>query len=187
VDARQRRRGVPGGRDARPPPPARRRQFDLALRSAVVFSPGRERSKTTVVTALHAFRVAALGLARRAVARGAPDDLATLWLVTAEEFDDYLGDPRAFADVQEERAARRDELADLLPPFVFVDTQPPPPTWTSRSGAGVGAQMSHAVMVGRELGIPCVVSVTGATTAIPDGALLEVDGSSGTVTVLAAS
>ena len=174
-----------------------------------------------------------------------------MWLLTADELDDYLADPPAFADVQEERAARRDELAGLMPPFVFVDTQPPPSTWTSRSGAGaaraatgavlhgipgcpgvargrarvvldpadpgdlgagdvlvapitdpawtplfvpaeavvvdVGAQMSHAVIVSRELGIPCVVSVTGATTAIPDGAMLEVDGSNGTVTVLAAS
>lgn len=48
----------------------------------------------------------------------------------------------------------------------------------------VGAQMSHAVIVSRELGIPCVVSVTDATRKIPDGALLEVDGTSGVVTLL---
>jgi pyruvate,water dikinase len=48
----------------------------------------------------------------------------------------------------------------------------------------VGAQMSHAVIVSRELGIPCVVSVTDGTRKIPDGALLEVDGTSGVVTVL---
>ncbi|MBT5904203.1 MAG: phosphoenolpyruvate-utilizing protein [Acidimicrobiaceae bacterium] len=48
----------------------------------------------------------------------------------------------------------------------------------------VGALMSHAVIVSRELGIPCVVSVEGATRRIPDGALVEVDGTAGTVTVL---
>jgi rifampicin phosphotransferase len=48
----------------------------------------------------------------------------------------------------------------------------------------VGAQVSHAVIVSRELGIPCVVSVLDATHRIPDGALVEVDGTSGTVTVL---
>jgi pyruvate,water dikinase len=48
----------------------------------------------------------------------------------------------------------------------------------------VGAQLSHAVIVSRELGIPCVVSVTGATTSIPDGAMVEVDGDRGVVTVL---
>ena len=48
----------------------------------------------------------------------------------------------------------------------------------------VGAQITHAVIVSRELGIPCVVSVTDATYKIPDGALVEVDGAAGTVTVI---
>ena len=48
----------------------------------------------------------------------------------------------------------------------------------------VGAQVSHAVIVSRELGIPCVVSVNGATATIPDGAVVTVDGSSGTITVI---
>jgi pyruvate,water dikinase len=48
----------------------------------------------------------------------------------------------------------------------------------------VGGQMSHAVIVSRELGRPCVVAATGATTRIPDGALVRVDGSAGTVTVI---
>jgi phosphohistidine swiveling domain-containing protein len=48
----------------------------------------------------------------------------------------------------------------------------------------VGAQVTHAVIVSRELGLPCVVSVGSATSRIPDGALVEVDGTAGTVTVL---
>ena len=51
----------------------------------------------------------------------------------------------------------------------------------------VGALMSHAVIVSRELGIPCAVSVEGATDRIPDGAMVEVDGAAGTVTILAMS
>ncbi len=51
----------------------------------------------------------------------------------------------------------------------------------------VGALMSHAVIVSRELGIPCAVSVERATELIPDGALIEVDGATGTVTILAMS
>lgn len=47
----------------------------------------------------------------------------------------------------------------------------------------VGAQLSHAVIVSRELGIPCVVSVTGGTRQIPDGAQVTVDGTAGTVTI----
>ena len=49
----------------------------------------------------------------------------------------------------------------------------------------VGAPLSHAIIVSRELGIPCVISATDATRRIPDGALLEVNGSTGVVTVLA--
>ena len=48
----------------------------------------------------------------------------------------------------------------------------------------VGAPLSHAVIVSRELGIPCVISATGGTQRIPDGARVRVDGNSGLVTVL---
>ncbi|HST83166.1 MAG TPA: PEP-utilizing enzyme [Kineosporiaceae bacterium] len=47
-----------------------------------------------------------------------------------------------------------------------------------------GALNSHAMIVSRELGIPCVAGVADASRRIPDGALLEVDGSTGIVTVL---
>jgi rifampicin phosphotransferase len=64
------------------------------------------------------------------------------------------------------------------------------PSWTPLfvPAAGivvdVGAPLSHAIIVSRELGLPCVVSVTDATRRIPDGALVEVNGDTGTVTVL---
>lgn len=48
----------------------------------------------------------------------------------------------------------------------------------------VGGQMSHAVIVAREFGMPCVVAATDATTRIPDGARVRVDGDAGTVTVI---
>jgi phosphohistidine swiveling domain-containing protein len=47
----------------------------------------------------------------------------------------------------------------------------------------VGAMGSHAMIVSRELGIPCVASVTDATELIPDGAMVTVDGNAGTVTI----
>ena len=64
------------------------------------------------------------------------------------------------------------------------------PSWTplfvSAGGVvvNVGAALSHAIIVSRELGIPCCVSVTNATSTIPDGALIEVDGNTGAVTIL---
>ncbi len=47
----------------------------------------------------------------------------------------------------------------------------------------VGAMGSHAMIVSRELGIPCVASVADATRVIPDGATVTVDGNAGTVTI----
>jgi pyruvate,water dikinase len=47
----------------------------------------------------------------------------------------------------------------------------------------VGAMGSHAMIVSRELGVPCVASVADATDIIPDGAIVTVDGTAGTVTV----
>ncbi|MCF7548663.1 PEP-utilizing enzyme [Pseudonocardia sp. WMMC193] len=64
------------------------------------------------------------------------------------------------------------------------------PSWTplfvaaSAVVVDVGAPFSHAAIVSRELGIPCVVSASDATGRIPDGALIEVDGTAATVTVL---
>ena len=64
------------------------------------------------------------------------------------------------------------------------------PSWTPLfvPAAGVvvdvGAALSHAIIVSRELGIPCVVSATDATKRIPDGARVRVDGDTGVVTVL---
>lgn len=64
------------------------------------------------------------------------------------------------------------------------------PSWTPLFVAAaavvvdVGAPLSHAIIVSRELGIPCVISLTDATRTIPDGALVEVDGNTGQVTIL---
>jgi pyruvate,water dikinase len=47
-----------------------------------------------------------------------------------------------------------------------------------------GALLSHAAIVAREAGMPAVVGCGNATTRIPDGATVRVDGLAGTVTVL---
>jgi len=64
------------------------------------------------------------------------------------------------------------------------------PSWTplflpaSAVVVNVGALMSHAVIVARELAIPCVVAVEDATSRITDGVMIEVDGTLGTVTII---
>jgi phosphohistidine swiveling domain-containing protein len=48
----------------------------------------------------------------------------------------------------------------------------------------IGGAVSHAAIVAREFGIPCVVDTKKASGALTDGQLVRVDGSAGTVTLL---
>jgi phosphohistidine swiveling domain-containing protein len=80
------------------------------------------------------------------------------------------------------------EISSFEPGDVLVAPQTDP-SWTplfvvaSAVVVGVGAANSHAMIVSRELGIPCVAGVSGATIRVPDGAIVTVDGSAGTVTI----
>ena len=79
-------------------------------------------------------------------------------------------------------------LDDFDPGDVLVAPQTDPswaPLFVTASAVvvNVGALGSHAMIVSRELGIPCVVSVADATNKIPDGAMVTVDGNTGTVTI----
>lgn len=84
------------------------------------------------------------------------------------------------------------EAIDLEPGEVLVAPLTDP-SWTplflpaAAVVVNVGALMSHAVIVARELAIPCVVAVENATERIETGALVEVDGTAGTVTVIEAA
>jgi len=80
-------------------------------------------------------------------------------------------------------------IADFQPGEILVAPHTDP-SWTPLFlvSAGVvvdvGAMQSHAMIVSRELGVPCAAGVPSATRRIPDGALVEVDGSTGRVTIL---
>jgi pyruvate,water dikinase len=80
------------------------------------------------------------------------------------------------------------EPGDLEPDEILVAPQTDP-AWTPLflGAAGViveyGAVMSHAAIVARELGIPAVVGVDGATADIETGATVTIDGTTGLVTI----
>ena len=222
-------------------------QFDKAYKATVLFSQARERSKTTVIKAIHAVRRAQNAMHVRAVANGGVDERWKSCLLNVDEFERYLDDPSSFSELIEERAELHGRLSNLVPPFIVDRTVPEMETWDARASTGdalscgdtiqgiagcpgvargrarvvldagepgdlgpgdvliapitdpswtplflaaeavvvdVGATMSHAVIVSRELGIPCVVSAVGATRSIPDGAEIEVNGDTGVVTLL---
>ena len=223
-----------------------RGMFRRVLAAARLYSRSRERTKTTVIRAIHGSRLQSMELDRRLIERSG-GQRGDLWFIVASELDAYVANPGSFQDTIAERREQHRRLSERVPPFFFTGSQPPLDQWELRSagreplpvghkltglpgcpgtaigrarvvtdpadpgalGPGdvlvapltdpawtplfvpasavvvdVGAIMSHAVIVSRELGIPCVVSATDATKRIPDGALIEVDGSAGTVTVL---
>jgi len=227
---------------------ADRFQFDKALAATTLYSQARERSKTTIILAVHGARKAQAELSSRIAAAGGPQERWKTCLLSMNEFRDCVHNPTKYNAIIEERAALHAKLSDLTPPFIIDGVVPGIDTWQQRGSAtptvqvgdvlhgiagcpgvargiarvvtnpadprdlgpgdvliapitdpswtplflaadavvvDVGATMSHAVIVSRELGIPCVVSAVGATTSIPDGATLEVDGNTGKVTVLA--
>ena len=79
--------------------------------------------------------------------------------------------------------------ADKLDPDDILIAESTDPSWTPLFLAAggvitnIGAVGTHAVIVSRELGIPCVPSIADATRRIPDGATITLDGSLGTVTI----
>ena len=232
--------------------PVDRWLFDKALAATALYSQARERSKTTVIRALHSIRLTHRDLAQRIRDRDGGEDLTAvdICLLNGDEFAELVNAtdvPGHLRDTIQSRRLRHHELSNRIPPFVFEGRIPPCEQW-SASGTGapgatvgmtlqgiagcpglargrarvitdpgepgdlgpgdvliapitdpswtplflaaeavvvdMGATMSHAVIVSRELGIPCVVSAVGATSTIPDGAVVEVDGNHGTVTVI---
>jgi pyruvate,water dikinase len=92
----------------------------------------------------------------------------------------YTGQVRVVNDLHQAAALEPGEV--LVAPLTDA-------AWTPLflvAGAVVvnmGSLNSHAVVVSRELGIPCVLSVTDATRRLADGSQVTVNGSEGTVTV----
>ena len=79
---------------------------------------------------------------------------------------------------------------DRITPGDVLVTATTSPPWTPLFGAAsavvtdAGGSLSHAAIVAREYGIPAVVGTSNATTLIPDGTTIEVDGSAGEVRVV---
>lgn len=80
-------------------------------------------------------------------------------------------------------------LADVEPGEILV-ARTTDPSWASvmfvSSGlvVDIGGALSHAAVVARELGIPCVVNTRTGTRSLRTGDLVRVDGTAGTVELL---
>ncbi|MCD2194578.1 hypothetical protein LQ327_14490 [Actinomycetospora endophytica] len=87
------------------------------------------------------------------------------------------------------RVVTHPDFAEVRPDEILV-APTTDPSWSSIMfvSAGlvvdIGGALSHAAVVARELGLPCVVSTRTGTRALSTGDRVRVDGTAGTVTVL---
>jgi len=122
-------------------------------------------------------------------AAAATDSAAT---AAADDEDDVLRGSAASSGVARGRARVLRELADTgaLQPGEVLVAPTTGQAWTPLFATAAalvteaGNLLSHSAVVAREYGLPAVVALANATRRIPDGALIEVDGSAGTVKVL---
>lgn len=84
----------------------------------------------------------------------------------------------------------RDPANDDIEPGQILVCSVTDPSWVSLIAvcagivADIGGPLSHAAIVARELGVPCVIATKNGTTVIGDGDHVRIDGSTGTVEIL---
>lgn len=221
--------------------------FHAAVNSLAVFMAARERCKCNHIRVVGEVRECFLELGRRALADGHLAHERQVFMLLADEVDEWVANPGAFGAKLAEREVDYLSLYELDPPYIVDRVVPPLSEWKRKSdltaatvqvgdvlkgvagspgtvtgtarilhdlddadkldagdiliaestdpswtplflAAGgvitnIGAVGTHAVIVSRELGIPCVPSIADATRRIPDGATITLDGSLGTVTI----
>ena len=221
--------------------------FRTAVRAAAVWMSARERIKSSNIRCHHEVRMCFDELGRRMTERGHLAHPRQIFMLLADEVDEFIAEPAAFTARLAEREVDYLSLYELQPPYIVNGEAPPLNTWPRRGEGDVspvkvgdvlkgvagspgeatgrarimldlsdaallepgdiliapstdpswtplflvaeavitdiGAVGTHAVIVSRELGIPCVPSIADATKRIPDGATITVNGSLGTVTI----
>ncbi len=221
--------------------------FQTGVRTAGVWMAARERIKSSNIRCHHEVRMCFDELGRRMTERGHIAHPRQIFMLLADEVEDFVADPAPFKTRLAEREVDYLSLYELDPPYIVNGAAPPLNTWRRRGEGDVaavqvgevlkgvagspgvatgkarvmldltdpsvlepgniliapstdpswtplflvadavitdiGAVGTHAVIVSRELGIPCVPSIADATRRIPNGATITVNGGLGTVTI----
>ncbi|HYO01438.1 MAG TPA: PEP-utilizing enzyme [Mycobacterium sp.] len=89
------------------------------------------------------------------------------------------------------RVVHADTIDDLQPGEILVAKvtdvgYTPAFAYAAAVVTELGGPTSHAAIVAREFGVPCVVNARGAAARLSTGTLIEVDGATGDITVLGA-
>lgn len=112
---------------------------------------------------------------------------------TAVNDNELVGDPIAPGVVRGIANVLHEPYEKPLNKGEILVTRATDPGWTplfmNADGVvlEVGGSLQHGAVIAREYGLPCVSGVNGATMSIPDGAMIEVDGSNGIVRLVEAA
>jgi nucleoside-diphosphate-sugar epimerase/phosphohistidine swiveling domain-containing protein len=87
------------------------------------------------------------------------------------------------------RIVRPETIDDLQPGEILVAEvtdvgYTPAFAYAAAVVTDLGGPMSHAAVVAREFGVPCVVNAEGASRRLPGGSVVEVDGAAGEIRVI---
>lgn len=81
-----------------------------------------------------------------------------------------------------------DETVDVKGKILIAENTDPGWVFLIMGAKGLiiekGSLLSHTAIIGRELGIPTIVGIKNATSKIPTGATVEMDGSTGDINIL---
>ena len=125
-----------------------------------------------------------------------PESFSGSWLPSAPPMDPLRGGESLYGiGVSGGRArglvrvVQPDTIDDLQPGEILVAKvtdvgYTPAFAYAAAVVTELGGPTSHAAIVAREFGVPCVVNARGAAARLVNGTLVEVDGSTGHVTVL---
>ncbi len=122
--------------------------FEIGLRSAGTFIPGRERAKTSIIRVIHEGRMAVRELGRRLEERGWIDRLSDVFLLFVDELESVAaGNPPDRAELAERRAYHA-RLQGLEPPYIIVGSMPPVDTWPEQGRRPVAPMQVGEVIHG---------------------------------------
>ena len=99
----------------------------------------RERIKSSNIRCHHEVRICFDELGRRMVERGHLAHARQIYMLLAEELDDFLADPGSFTARLAEREQDYLSLYDLEPPYIVNGVVPPLQEWKRRGEGDVQA------------------------------------------------
>jgi phosphohistidine swiveling domain-containing protein len=122
--------------------------FHAAVNSLAVFMAARERCKSNHIRVVGEVREAFLEVGRRATAAGHLAHERQIFMLLADEIDDWVADPRSFTGRLAEREQDYLSLYDLEPPYIIDGHAPPLSEWKRKNSDAVESVQVGDVLTG---------------------------------------